>query len=266
MQISTDHIIFLVCTITIVFLFAGCFLLLYVNLYNKRKKAHEDEKTTMLAKFEEALLHSQIEVQEQTMKVIAADIHDNIGQILTLTKLTLNTIDIDDKAKAQDKIRSATDLVGTSIRDLRHLAAILHAETVLIKGLQHAIEQELTWINKSGKYKLQWAVNGEKKEMKSKQCELIAFRLVQEVLNNILKHSEATAIDGQLHYFEHSVLIVFADNGVGFDLTTTLNQPRGLGLQNLYRRSAAIGSELVINSVVDKGTTASLSIPISGVL
>src|SRR5271170_649129 len=94
----------LVLITTLIFLIAPAFIISYIFVYNRRKKKHIEEKAQMRLKFGAEIAKAQLEVQEQTMQTIGADLHDNIGQLLSLTSLTLNSIELDKLAKAQQKI------------------------------------------------------------------------------------------------------------------------------------------------------------------
>ncbi|MES1226785.1 MAG: histidine kinase, partial [Bacteroidota bacterium] len=96
MQILSKDIISLVGLATVVFLIAPVAIIVYVVLYNIRKKRHREETEQLKINFENELLKSQMEVQEQTMQTIAANLHDNIGQLLSLTVVTLSTINLTD--------------------------------------------------------------------------------------------------------------------------------------------------------------------------
>ncbi len=150
MQIPRDHMIIGMIALTLVFLVAGGFLLLYMAFYNSRKKRHAQEKELMQKSFEQELTKTQLEVQEQTLRTIGRDIHDNIGQLLSLTKLTLGSVQLElQPEKTKGKVANALVLVDDSIKELRHLASILHAEKLLTDGLENAIEKELGWLTKT---------------------------------------------------------------------------------------------------------------------
>ena len=91
----------LIIVTTIIFLIAPAFILLYTFVYNQRKKRHIEEKKIMQITFASEIAKTQLEVQEQTMQTIGAELHDNIGQLLSLTSLTLNSIELDNQAKAR---------------------------------------------------------------------------------------------------------------------------------------------------------------------
>lgn len=261
MQASSDHIIFLVGVATLIFLVAAFFLLLYVSLYNERKKRHIQEKLHLKSQYENELVKTQMEVQEQTLQTIASEIHDNIGQLLSITKLTLSTVDaINQPVKAQEKVGNSLQLLDNSIKELRQLSAVLHAQNLLEQGLENAIANELKWLSKSEQYNISWEVTGDKKKNGNPQNELIGFRLIQELMNNTIKHAKATEIRVRYEYGQDSILITIGDNGIGFDLQKYIDNPVGLGLKNLFNRAKIIGGELKLTSEEGRGTTASLQL------
>ncbi len=84
-----------------IFLIAPAFIIIYIIIQNQRKKKHIEEKAKMQQTFAAELIKTQLEVQEQTMQTIGADLHDNIGQLLSLTALTLGSVEFNDVNKAQ---------------------------------------------------------------------------------------------------------------------------------------------------------------------
>src|SRR5215217_4883298 len=125
------------------------FFLLF--LQNSRRKFHHQQELQMIqTRFEQEILLAQLEIQEQTLKNISEEIHDNIGQTLSLVKLNLNTINIAQENGALQKIDNSRDLVTKAITDLRSLSKSLHSDSILSAGLISAIEYELGLIEKVG--------------------------------------------------------------------------------------------------------------------
>lgn len=262
MQIPRDHIILGLIALTLTFLLAGGFMVLYVMLYNTRKRKHLQEKEWMQQRFVQELALTKMEVQDQTLQTIASDIHDNVGQLLSITRITLSSIDPNNlSGKAEEKLNGAISLLENSIKELRQLAALLHAPNRLADGLERAIENELQWISRAGKYKVCRTVNGPRSNRIDPESQLIAFRIVQELLNNIIKHADATTINLEMNYGEHAVSIKLSDNGKGFDLKDVLDKPKGLGIGNFYNRSAMINGSFNLSSIPGSGTTAILEFP-----
>lgn len=262
MPIPSNHIIVQVIIITLTFLLAAAFLIWYVALNNKRKRKHNEEKKKLQAEFETELIKTQMEVQEQTLQTIASDIHDNVGQLLSLTRLTLSTVNITEHPqKAEQKVTASLDLLSTAITELRQLASLLHAENILAGGLEHALTKELEWISQSDRYQVACTVSGRREKEIDPQKELIAFRLIQELFSNIIKHADATVIRINYNYQPDEVHIQISDNGKGFDVADRIKNPRGLGVANFFRRARLIGARFTIESEKGKGTTAILTIP-----
>ena len=233
-------------------------LIFLVLTYNRRKKAHITEKLTLQQEYEADLLRTQLEVQEQTMKTIAADLHDNIGQLLSLTSLTLGSITVADQ-KTATKLDDSQQLVRRSIRELRQLANLLHGEKIIETGLVDAIIYEVEWLKKSGTYHVQFDNNIDEELKQSAEKSLILFRLLQEVINNIIKHASATKITITLMKVQSNMLLSITDNGIGFVPEDV--SKNGMGLSSLSRRTNSIHGLLDIISSPGKGTTIAINVP-----
>ena len=242
----------------LIFLLIVFGLIFLVLTYNRRKKDHITEKQTLQKEHEADLLKTQLEVQEQTMKTIAADLHDNIGQLLSLTSLTLGSIKVSDE-KAAKKLDDSQQLVRRSIKELRQLANLLHGEKIIETGLVDAIVYEAEWLRKSGNYVVHFDNNINEELGLSTEKDLILFRLLQEVINNIIKHSSATEITITLDHFKDNILLSITDNGTGFVVDEV--KKNGMGLSNLSRRTKSLQGEMEIISAIDKGTTIAIKVP-----
>jgi len=121
---------------TIAFLVLAGFVIFFLIMYMRRKTKNILEKQQMQSQFSQTLLQTQLEIQEQTLKNISQEIHDNIGQALSLAKLNLNTMPpINDEA-LQQKILNSKELVSKAITDLRDLSRSLDTDYVQEMGLQ----------------------------------------------------------------------------------------------------------------------------------
>jgi len=261
MQISPKEINTLIILITLVFLLAPGFLLLYINLYNRRKKKHIEEKALMQQTFAAEILKTQLEVQEQTMQTIGADLHDNIGQLLSLTSLTLGSIEIEDVNKAQQKINSALDLNSRCIKELRLLGKLLQGEQLISNGLTEAISHEIAWIEKAGQYQIDYQTENECAESSNPDKDLLVFRILQEILNNIIKHAFATQIKIKLDCRDNYLELTVEDNGAGFSTNEMTEKQNGMGLHNIRKRTELMGGEVNIQSEPGAGTFVKLNIP-----
>jgi len=237
------------------------FIIYFLTLYRKRQVLHSIEKEKQEIKFQQELLNTQIEVQEQTLQTIGADLHDNIGQLLSLTSLTLNSIELDSPDKAQQKIDAAIELNLKSIKEMRLLGKLLHGEQLLKLGLEEAIRSEISWIEKSGRFGIEYQVNGEQPCSNNADKDLIIFRITQEILNNIIKHSKASEITIKLDYREAGIRLQVLDNGTGFNIIEMPEEQRGMGLKNIQKRAEIVGGEIFIQSQPGEGTCVDITIP-----
>jgi len=261
MQNETTKIALLVSIATLIFLIVPVFLILYIRSYNRHKKNHFLEKQNMQQKFESEMLQTRVEVQEQTMQSIATELHDNVGQLLSLTTLTLNSVNFNDEEKAQKKIDNSLALVNKSIKELRELAKLLHGEQLVENGIGHAIDQEINWLGKAGTHELE--VNNQlvNLQITSPDKDLIILRLLQEIINNIIKHAQAKQIQIDA-YIEKNVLhLKVRENGVGFNPSEMRIKKSGMGLNSIYKRMEMINGKLVLNSAPGEGTSISIEIP-----
>jgi two-component system, NarL family, sensor kinase len=261
---NAEVITYVIIICVIVFSFLAVTLILFTTLFQKRKLKQQTEVIMLKENFARELLQTQLEIQEQTLKTISQEIHDNIGQVLSLTKLNLNTIDINNKDELQEKIKDSKDLVSKAIHDLRDLSKSLNTDTIAAMGLQRAIEYELEMIRKTG-FETALEITGETIRMEP-QKELILFRIVQETLNNIIKHAEAKKITVTMNYTPDTMEMKIKDNGRGVDLSP-LNAGTdggfGLGIRNMHNRAKLIGADFNMSSSIGNGTTVSLIVPLN---
>ncbi|HWZ13593.1 MAG TPA: ATP-binding protein [Mucilaginibacter sp.] len=246
---------------TVIFLIAPTFLVVYIFVYNSRKKRHIEEKAQMKLTFEAEISKTQLEVQEQTMQTIGADLHDNIGQLLSLTSLTLNSIEVDKPVKAREKIDAAIDLTLRSIKEMRLLGKLLQGDQLVVLGLSAAIRHEIAWMERSGKYKVSYEDDGELPAVNNPDKDLIIFRILQEILNNIIKHAGASRIRIKLGYLDGALQLQVNDNGRGFDAGNPDEGQHGMGLLNIQKRAGIIGGEVAIASRPGKGTSITIITP-----
>ena len=237
------------------------FLVFYIKISIKYRKNHLLEKKAMKQEFESEILKTQLEVQEQTMQSIASELHDNVGQLLSLTTLTLNSIDLSNIDKAGKKIENSLGFVNNSIKELRELAKLLHGEQIVQNGIGHAIDQELNWLSKAGVHELKIENKLLNVNKTSPDKDLIILRLLQEILNNIIKHAKATIIEVECYFNEGILFLNVKENGVGFNVNETKSKKTGMGLNSIYKRIEMINGELDLHSFPNQGTTILIEIP-----
>ena len=261
-EISVNSDLTPIIIITFFLLIVAIGIILLVLVYQKKQLQNLREKEQLKLLFDKEILETKLEIQEQTFRNISQEIHDNIGQELSLARLTINMIDYHSPEEAKEKLENTSYLIGNAIQNLRNLSRSMNADYISELGLPLAIEKELDMIRKTGRF----AVHFEKPKQRpvmSHQHEVLLFRIFQELINNILKHSNATEISTEINDDGRFFLRV-ADNGKGFDVSGLEQQSTGevgSGLRNMKYRSKMIGAEFLINSETGKGTTATISLP-----
>lgn len=237
--------------------FLASFIIYFIVLYKNKQLSHKREQDKLQAVFQQELLKTQVEMQEQTLNHISREIHDNITQVLSFVKLNLA---FPAKATREDvelKISESRVLVAQVINDLRDLSKSLSYEHIIQLGLVQTMEIEAGRINKSGIIKIELSVGGDARNL-GEERELVVFRIFQEALNNALKHSGAKLLKISLDYFDHLFNLTIQDNGVGFPADTLSNS--GSGLRNMVNRAALIGADAVIDSAPGKGCCIKITI------
>ncbi len=241
---------------TIVFLLAGFFIVILIAYANSRKKKFIQEKQIMQSEFQNELLRTQMEIQEQTFKTISQEIHDNIGQVLSLAKMNLSKFEID-RLNSDEAVLSAKNLVSKAVSDLRDLSKTLNTDTISTIGLMKSIELELQLVEKTTGIKTSMQTNGHSLQL-SPQQELILFRIVQESLHNSIKHASPTLLSVVANFEDEKFHLTVADNGKGFNFSTV--DAEGSGLRNMLSRSKLIGAEWKLESASGKGTLIHITI------
>jgi len=234
---------------TLIFLIAPIFVVLFIQVYNQRKKKHAEEKELLKITFQQELLKTRMEVQEQTLNNISREIHDNITQVLSFVKLNLGLID-EVNEENQNKITESRELVAQTINDLRYLSKSLSFEYITEHGLVKTIETEANRINNSGLIGISLNIGGTPYSL-GEQRELVLFRIFQEALNNTLKHASAKHLKINLQYSKLLFNLTLEDDGIGF--TTEPDNNNGSGLKNMQNRATLIGAVASISSAPGNG-------------
>ncbi|MEO6314655.1 MAG: ATP-binding protein [Chitinophagaceae bacterium] len=228
------------------------FIITMLFIYRKRQYQHQQE-----------LLHARLEIQENIFKNLSEEIHDNIGQELSVLKLTLSVIAVEKKEEAEKFIIESKGMVSHIITSISDLSKSLHTDRIIKIGIIEAVRFELEKIEKTNLFKTDYSYADVDFEINS-GTEIFLFRIIQEVLNNIIKHSKAQNIKADLIYKEKSIIFTFTDDGIGFDVKEAMQRPssnRGIGLTSMMNRAKLIGGQLIIKSQAGKGTTTVIEIP-----
>jgi signal transduction histidine kinase len=248
---------------TLLILLLGGVIIVVMYAYQQKRLLYQNTYSSLKLQYEKNLIASQLEVQENMFRHISQEIHDNIGLTLSLAKLQLNTLDIEDKGRAKVQISSSIGLLGESIEHLKNISRSLNADIINSYGLTKAVENEIAKVEESSPVKIDLNIMGDPCYMDS-QKELIIFRMIQESFNNIIKHSQATKAELKLEYLNDQLFLTISDNGRGFKHSSLGEHAiKGkAGLKNMESRSKMIRGEMDIDTQLGQGTTLKFTIPI----
>ncbi|WP_457618402.1 sensor histidine kinase [Lutibacter sp.] len=237
-------IIVLLLAITLIFLFI---------FIQKKKKSHFEEKMRFKEKYAKELAQSQNEIREKALENISWEIHDNVGQLLSVAKLQLNRLETKVLENNQKDLQDVTGLISKSLQDLRALSKSLNPISIKKTGLLKALELELDRYNRLNFIKAKLEIINEPFRLKP-ETETILFRILQEFIHNSIKHAKASELNTLVIFNHTSVEINIHDNGIGFDTENTsfLN---GIGLLNMKGRAKLIHADFNISSKINQGTS-----------
>lgn len=240
------------------------FVIYMLNKNAKRKriimeqnlKIQEQEFNQLLKSQELEGIDAIIDAQEQERSKMAADLHDNLGSKVATLKLYLESYDEkDDFSNYYDKLKR---LMSETYNEIRNISKNKNFGAEINKGLIPSTQTIAKQISESKKIDIQ--VNNIDVDMRIENTlEIQIFRIIQELITNIIKHADASEATIQFSQQKDMLTIMVEDNGKGFNLNDTRN---GIGLTNIERRMEQIHGELVIDTSPGNGTTVILNIPL----
>jgi two-component system, NarL family, sensor kinase len=228
------------------------FIVTMLIVYRKKQYKHEQE-----------LLQARLEIQENIFKSLSEEIHDNIGQMLSVLKLTLSAVSTASAEDSGNYLQESKGMLNQVIVSISDLSKSLHTDRIIKIGILEAVRSELEKIEKTNLFTITFNHADCNFQLKPEN-EIFLFRIIQELLNNVIKHSRANSIQASFFCRESYIVFTFADNGVGFDLKEALQRSssgRGIGLTSMMNRAKLIGGYLTITSEPGKGTKLVIEIP-----
>jgi signal transduction histidine kinase len=258
-QLSKTLVVFIFISAMLLVLLLLGFILAMLFLSRKRQQKHALELEKVRTNFEKELFKTELEIQEQTFQYISQEIHDNIGQFISLAKLQLNTLDFANLRLVKDKVVNSTDLLTKALEDLRDLSRSLNSEIIRTNGLVMAVELQIAHLKRLEQPAVVYEINGEYQFL-DEQKEIFILRIMQEAVNNIIRHSDARKVTIQLNYTENNLSLHIADDGRGFD-NTGIKNGTGSGIGNMNKRASMIGGVFLIRSTIGTGTVVDLQVP-----
>ena len=257
MEQEGTTILILITTLTVVLLIV--IIIVIFSIFQNRKVKFLQEQKEAKHRYEEEIIKSKLETQEQTLQNISWELHDNVGQLLSVARMQLNILQPDLTEKQKALLNDTGDIISKSLQEIRTLSKLLNPEVVKNIGLEEAIQIEIDRFNRLNFINAALNIVGDSIAIDHKD-EIILFRILQEFLSNSVKHSKTTKLDVTLTYTPKNLIIKAQDFGVGFDIKKI---KKGSGLLNMKSRAKLINTEFELKSEKNKGVSLTLTYPLN---
>lgn len=239
----------------ILFLIMIGYLLYFFTVYQKKKKKYQSEQLELKKSYEQLILKVQLEVQEQTFQQIGKELHDNVGQLLSTSRMLIGLTERE-LQNPPDTLLTANATLAQAIHELRTLAKSMDKEWLERFSFLENIQTMIERIN-AGKMIHAELIQETTLPLNSEQ-QIILYRTVQEAIQNVIKHADATHMRIEILKEEEGYLITVSDDGKGFDAHTVAGN---MGLNNMRHRIALLSGSISYNSIKEKGTTVTIRLP-----
>lgn len=229
-------------------------LLISLLLFNRYRLGQKNKYQRQLNQQQKEQAGAVMETQEQERKRIAEDLHDSLGHLLSAAKINLQTL-----PEKQQQVENSLLLLNQASEEIRNITFNLMPHTLEEGGLVPALQELAAKVTNTGTVKVLLHVHDMEKFTLEKQSQFNIYRIVQEAVNNILKHAEASEINIQLIGQADHITIMIEDDGKGFDPG---QRSSGRGLKNIVTRSLWLKGHINIDSTPGRGTTITTEIPV----
>jgi signal transduction histidine kinase len=232
----------------------------FAHLITKNHMDYELNTRSLRLEHEKRLMAAKLEMQELTFQQIAHELHDNIKQSLDLSTLNLYSLKKSPEQEKPEKIQSTIQELKKVTSQIVNLSRSLNPGWITTIGLARALQNEIDKIQATGLFVIESHFSENRVTMEAER-EVIIVRIVQEVFNNIIRHSGAQNIHFSLQYNQDQAHLIITDNGCGFNSTGSSTSMKGSGLNNIQVRAKALNARLNIDSTPVQGTTVNLAVP-----
>lgn len=225
----------------------------------KQQKKHQQE----LMKLQEIRSQAVIDAEEKERQRIGKDLHDGVGQLLSAARMNvanLENVFLQQPVQQQTNFKNAVDLIDESVKEVRAISHNMMPNMLIKSGLAKAVREFIDKIASTGKLKIELQTIGLDQRL-NQNTENILFRVLQEIVNNIIKHAQASHVSIQLIRHDNEIVLMVEDNGVGFDVKK-INTFDGIGLKNIQSRVEYLNGTVDFDSQPGKGTTVNIQVPV----
>lgn len=226
--------------------------------FNRRKIKNKITLQREIIKQQDIATKAVLDAEERERRRIATDLHDSVGQLLSAALMNLNGYIKNNPTEAsKDNLEKSLALINESYDEMRTISHQMMPNALLKAGLTAAIREFLNKIDEK-QLQINLDISGFKKKLDD-NLETVLYRVIQESVNNVIKHARATKLSIQLQNDNDGISLAIEDNGIGFDQNMTKD---GIGLNNIKSRIAFIKGSVEYQSAPGKGTLVSIFISV----
>jgi signal transduction histidine kinase len=232
-------------------------MVIFVITYQNRQQLYQVQLKALEQEFKHQLTQSQLEIQEYTFRQISEELHDNVGQLLGTTKMLMG---ITERTlhEVPDSLKIASETLTQAIQDIRSLSKSLSEEWLHQFNIVENLQTELSRINASRIIYASMQTNITLLPLEP-QKQVMLFRIMQEALQNSIKHSQPKNIDVAIMVNDDNIYLSLEDNGNGFDANTAIRS--GVGMMNMKHRIQLLGGTIEWHSNKNGSTKVEIILP-----
>lgn len=245
--------------VQLIALFGAFLLCIVIAVFSYKQYTYKKERefNAALLKEEKRRLAAIISTQEEERKRISGELHDGIGQMLSVVKMNMSAME---EELPLQQVKQAIQLLDESCSELRNISHHLMPAVLMKKGLVKAVEEFCATINSSKKIHLSFYADTFDRIHGS--IEVNVYRIIQELVQNIVKYAQATEVNLNINHENGMLKLMISDNGIGINMDA-IKHSNGNGWNNIYSRVSIMNAHIEIDSSPTNGTTIFIDVPLA---
>lgn len=259
MQEKLSEVVLILISSTLIILILVILIVAALFINQRRRFRHRQELSELKNVYDREVLKTQLETQAQTFETISRELHDNVGTLISIALVHIKTMAASASEAVSKNISEANKTLDEALDILRDISRSLNPDNIQRMGLSQSIRNELERLKRTKMFTTEYQCTGDEFAIEP-QRQMIFFRIVQEALNNVIRHAHANHITVSINFKRPMLEISVQDNGNGFvylpDQGGFVNQS---GIANMSKRAKLINALFTIKSELGKGTTVQLS-------
>ena len=244
---------------TLVVVLLATMVIVFFVAFQKRKNKLLLDTLKQQKQFEETVAKTGEEIQEQTLKYIGEELHDNIGQLLSLASMQMGMLGVKIAEEIKEPYLETHKIIKESLQEVRALSKSLNTDVIQNRGFEKSIKAEIERLNRMKLIAADLIIAGDVIPFENKKDGIILFRILQEFISNTVKHSKAAELNISLDYNQKQLIIKAKDDGCGFIMDEVNDSS---GLLNMKNRAELTESSYNLISKPNEGTELTIIYPI----